>query len=182
MNRLVIIPDETHEVIGAELRPRLSAIAKEIRAGNIAQTIGPQALGMLASFAGGDSLLWARQGAGYQVAWENVAREVPLTNRAEADAAEGLIARVFESGRSETATSNELELSEWSNLQQFLTNPIAEISASPVTVFGTRVAVFTRMRCEPGDAPLPPPSELASLVSLLIGDRLVRMSLGLDSA
>jgi hypothetical protein len=182
MNRLVIVPEESHEALGAELRPRLAAVAREIRAGNLTQVLGAQALGLLTHFSSADLQLWAEEDKGYGIAWESVSRAVPLTGRARADAGEGMVARIFESGRSETAGSDELELAEWCNLPQLLTTPVAEMSASPVHVFGKCVAAVTSIREEPGESPLPAPSEIASLLSLLIGDRLVRMSLGLDSA
>lgn len=182
MNRLVIVPEESHEALGAELRPRLAAIAREIRADNLTQVIGPQGIGLLGNFSSECLQLWAEDGNGFGIAWENVSRDVPLAGRARADAGEGMIARVFNSGRSETSSAEDLELAEWSNLPQLLPAPVAEMAASPVHVFGKCVAAVSLIREAPGDAPLLPPSDAASLLSLLIGDRLIRMSIGLDSA
>lgn len=181
MNRLVIVPEESHEAFGAELRPRLAAIAREIRAENLTQVIGPQGIGLLGNFADATLQIWAEDGGGYGVAWESVSRDVPLAGRARADAGEGMIARVFGSGRSETCAADDLELAEWSNLPQLLPVAVAEMAASPVHVFGKCVAAISLIRETPGNSPLLPPSEIASLLSLLIGDRLLRMSIGLDS-
>lgn len=182
MNRLIIVPEESHETMAAELRPRLAAIAREIRAENLTQVLGAQAAGLLGDFAAGDMQVWAEDASGYSVAWENIARDVPLAGRGKADGGEGMIARVFNSGRSESAAAGDLELAEWSNLPQLLPTPVAGMSASPVHVFGKCVAVVSLIRKEPGGSRLLPPAGFASLLSLLIGDRLLRMSLGLESS
>ena len=177
MSRLVIVPEERHEALGAELLPRLSTIAREADAHNLAGLIGAQGIALLENAAArteGTLLLWAALGDGYAVAWQGGGQK-DLVERAHADADEGLIARVFGGGRSESAAAAELELSEWSNLPALVSDAIASMAASPVHVFGSCVAAL----CVLGETS--PPSETAPLLARLIEDRLIRMSIGLES-
>ncbi len=176
MSRLVIIPHESHEALGAELLPRLTVIAREADAGNIMGIIGAQGISLLESAAAraeGTLLLWAKQGDSYLVAWSGT----DLTGRVHADAGEGLIARVFGGGRSESAAADDLELSEWSNLPALFPGHITAMAASPVHVFGNCVAALCVI-C----GGLQPPKETAPLLARLIEDRLIRMSIGLETA
>lgn len=178
MSRLVIVPEESHEAMGAELLPRLAAIAREADADNITGIIGAQGIAVLESAAirtDGTLLLWARQGEGYAVAWQGGGKD--LVERVRADAGEGLIARVFGSGRSESAAADVLELAEWSNLPVLFSGAIAAMAASPIHVFGSCVAAL----CVIGDG-IQPPSEAARLLARLTEDRLIRMSIGLESS
>jgi hypothetical protein len=183
MSRLVIVPQESHEAMGAELLPRLAAIAREVNADNIAGIIGAQGVSLLESSAArtdGTLLLWAGNGDGYAVAWQGGDKD--LVERARADSGEGLIARVFGGGRSETAAAEELELSEWSNLPALFPGSIAALAASPVHVFGNCIAALSIISSSSSVDRLPPPSETAPLLARLIEDRLIRMSIGLESA
>jgi len=183
MNRLVIVPDEKHESLGAELKPKLAAIAREITANNLPQLMGERTLALLESIAARETcelLLWGREGNGYAVAWAGKACEADLRGKARADAGEGMVARVFESGRSETEVAEFLEISEWSNLAQLLGKSLSSMSASPVQVFDGCAVAVTRVNYGAGETP--PPSETASLLSRLIEDRLIRMSIGLEPA
>lgn len=181
MSRLVIVPDERHEALGAELLPRLASIAREADAENIVRIIGAQGISLLESTAArtdGMLVLWARSGDGLAVAWG----WKDASGQAQADAGEGLIARVFGSGRSESAAADELELSEWSNIPALLSSEVFAMAVSPVHVFGNCVAALCTIRFSPEETQLPPPSETASLLARLIEDRLIRMSIGIESA
>lgn len=182
MNRLVIVPEESHEAIGAELRPRLAMVSREIDSENMRSLFNPQTLGVLEYFSTtlpGEILIWARHGNGYAVAW---AADHDLIGRALADAGEGMIAQVFESGRSSSAPAENLELGEWCNLPQLLPYDIAEMAVAPLSVFGTCAAVVSIILREKGEARLQSPAATAALLSRLIEDKLIRMTLGLETA
>lgn len=185
MNRLVIVPEEKHEALAEELKPRLSGIAKEVDANNLSQVMSAQTVTLLGEFAensGGRVLVWAREGKGYALGWISDDTEPTLRGRVRADAGEGMIAMVFESGRSVSEVAANLELGEWSNLGELVDSPVAEMATSPVDVFGETVAVVSTIKSEEGDMPLRAPTEIALLVARLIEDRLIRMSLGLEMA
>ena len=184
MSRLVIVPEDSHEALGAQLLPRLAVIAREADVQNITGLIGAHGITLLdaaAARTGGTLLLWARNGdAAYGVAWQGGGKD--LVERAHADAGEGLIARVFGSGRSESAAADGLELSEWSNLPALFSGHIDLMAASPVPVFGSCIAALCIISGPLPDGRLQAPSETASLLARLIEDRLIRMSIGLESA
>lgn len=185
MNRLVIVPEAKHEALAEELKPRLSGIAKEIDADNLSQVMSSQTVNLLEGFSknsGGRVIVWAREGKGYAVGWISEDTEPTLRGRVRADAGEGMIAMVFESGRSVSEIAENLELGEWSNLGELLDASVAEMASSPVHVFGETAAVVSLIKGEEGDMPLRAPAEIASLVARLIEDRLIRMSLGLEMA
>ncbi len=72
MNRLVIIPDETHEALGAELDPHLISISREIDANNLANLFSPQTASWLEATAlnsPGALLVWAPEGKDYSVSF-----------------------------------------------------------------------------------------------------------------
>lgn len=184
MSRLVIVPEESHEALGAQLLPRLTVIAREADVHNITGLMGAHGITLLdgtAARTDGTLLLWARQGdAAYGVAWQGGGKD--LVERAHADAGEGLIARVFGGGRSESSAAEDLELSEWSNLPALFPGHIGHMAASPVHVFGSCAAALCIIAGPTPDSRLQAPSETASLLARLIEDRLIRMSIGLESA
>lgn len=186
MNRLVIIPDETHEALGAELKPRLAAIAREIAADNLSHLLSPQTtawLESISSTAPGELLVWAPEGKSYAVAWTPKTQETELRSRARADAGAGMIAQVFQSNRSATATTaDELEAAEWSNLEAILGARIAAMATSPVLIFGhCALAISIVQIGKSAEIPLLPPAENAALLARLVEDRLLRMALGLET-
>ncbi|MEP2776204.1 MAG: hypothetical protein ABJQ29_02995 [Luteolibacter sp.] len=185
MNRLVIVPEEKHEALAEELKPRLSGIAKEIDANNLAQVMSAQTVALLEDFSrnsGGRVMIWAREGKSYAIGWISDDTEPSLRGRVRADAGEGMIAMVFESGRSTSDTAANLELGEWSNLGELLDTPVGEMASSPVHVFGETAAVVSWVCGKEGDLPLRAPAEVSALVARLIEDRLIRMSLGFEMA
>lgn len=185
MNRLVIVPEEKYEALAEELKPRLSGIAKEVDANNLSQVMSAQTVALLEVFAkntGGRVLVWAREGKGYALGWISDDTEPTLRGRVRADAGEGMIAMVFESGRSVSEVAANLELGEWSNLGELVDRPVAEMATSPVDVFGETVAVISVVSEEEDELVLRAPAEVSSLVARLIEDRLIRMTLGFEMA
>ncbi len=185
MSRIVIVPDESHETLCAALKPRLANISREIDANNLANLFSAQTSAWLETSAlnsPGAFLVWAREGNGYAVAWTEEGIATELKGRARADAGEGLVARIFESGRSASLTADELDASEWTNLESLLGQNIFSMSASPVAVFGSCAAAVTLVAFTEYETPMQPPAEAAALLARLIEDRLLRMSLGLETA
>lgn len=185
MKRLVIVPEKKHETLGKELKLRLSGIAKEVDADSLSQVMSVHTSNLLEEFGknfGGRVLVWARDGKGYALGWISVDAEPSLRGRVRADAGEGMIAMVFESGRSVSEVSANLELNEWSNLGELILDPVAEMATSPVDVFGETVAVVSLVSGKEGEMALRAPAELSLLVARLIEDRLIRMALGFEMA
>lgn len=182
MNRLVIIPDEAHEALGSALKPRLAGIAREINAHNLANVMGSHALRSFHSSAEDpqtELLLWAADGKDFVVALSTRFPKEEIEARARADAHEGMIARVMTSGRSETAAADDLEASDWTNLESLRGLRIGSMASSPVFLFENRTLVLSRV-CY-GREPAETPAEQASLIGRLIEDRLIRATLGLES-
>ncbi len=184
MNRLVIVPDEAHETFGAALKPRLANLAREIDANNLGNLLSPQTTAWLEGTAlnsPGALLLWAPEGKDYSVAWSEDGIVTNLRERARADAGLGLVAQVFDSGRSAAQTEEELDTAEWTNLESLLGQAVSSMSASPVNVFGNCSAVVTLVAFTEYEEPMRPPTEAAALLARLIEDRILRMSLGLET-
>lgn len=185
MNRLVIIPDESHEAFGISLKPRLAAIAREINAHNLAQVMGTQALHCFHAAtddAESELLLWAAEGKGYGVALTNRAPKETVEGCARADGMEGMIARVMGHGRSESAVAEDLDATDWTNLEMLRGAKITAMAASPVFLFENGTLVLSRVRYGTSDAaPLKAPAETAALLGRLIEDRLIRASLGMEA-
>lgn len=185
MSRLVIVPEESHEAIGAELQPRLAAIAREIDANNFLGILSPQLITILESSAArseGLFLIWATEGKGYAPAWIPEGSPPEMLSRVRAEPDEGLVARVFNSGRSEATTAEELELSEWSNLEKVLGKAVTSMGASPVHVFGNRTAVVSVVTTETTTPASLPPAEVSALLEIFLEALILRASLGLESS
>lgn len=186
MNRLVIIPDEAYEALGFSLKARLVGIAREVNAHNLAHVMGSHALRSFNSAAEvqeSDLLLWAPDGKDFVVALATRLPKEEIEGRARADAQEGMIARVMGSGRSETGTSDDLEAADWTNLESLRGMKIEAMAASPVFLYENCTLVLSRVRYGGKYTDkLNAPSELASLLGRLIEDRLIRASLGIESA
>jgi len=181
MNRLVIVPDPALEAAGTHLTAKLSAITPEITADHLPQFLGTQALRCLgwavAEFPAAELILWGADGPGHAVAWSSDNHP----ERAQADGDEGLIARVAGSQRSAAEVAYDLQAAEWTNLERLRGATISAMGASPVILFGTTVAVLSRVFF--GNAgPAAPPADAASLLGRLIEDRLIRATLGMESA
>lgn len=185
MNRLVIIPDETHEALGIALKARLSGIAREINAHNLAQVMGTQALRSfhsVADDADDEWLLWANDGKGFVVALTTHVPKETIEGYARADAQEGMIARVMGHGRSESAMADQLEMADWTNLEMLCGRKIEAMASSPVYLFENTALVVSRISDEKtSTAPLKAPAELAALLGRLIEDRLIRATLGIEA-
>lgn len=187
MNRLVIVPDTRLEAAGLELKPRLAALTAEINADNIVQLMGPLSVRLLARTAAdspsAELLLWVREGKDYAVAWSSAAEGDALIGKARAATTEGLVARVFESHRSVSQSSDNLQAAEWTNLDRLRGTAVSTMAASPVILFESCAAILSRvLYTGSATGEIPPPSEHAVLLSRLIEDRLIRLSLGLESA
>jgi hypothetical protein len=192
MNRLVIIPDETLELTGASLRPRLSGIVRELNADNLLQAMGEHTQRYLAhvseGYTGEEFLLWARQGNGFAVAWASGSARTDVEGRVRADAEEGMIARIFATGRAESEPASDLQVADWTNLERVRGATIEEMSASPVFVFESCSAVFSRVRYRnmppspSAEQTVLPLADNSYLIGRLIEDRLIRAILGLESA
>ena len=189
MNRLVIVPDAALESAGLSLKSRLAGIAGEIDATNISQFMGPHALRCLtwavARNPGFEILLWAREQNGYTVAWASGVPREEVEGRARADQMEGMIARIFESHRSESESAHELQAADWTNLERLRGAAIDAMAASPVILFESCVAVLSRVRYRgiaENETTAMAPAESASLLARLIEDRLIRVTLGLESS
>lgn len=184
MNRLVIVPDEKHEALGAEIMPRLTSISREIDANNLVGLLIPEALAMLEKSAKRDDgllLVWAAEGKGFAPAWATERIPKDIASRARADSGEGLIAQVFGSGRAAASGADELEISEWSNLESVIGEKVSAMSASPVFVYGNCVAAVVLTTTKAVDeAPLPP-SEISGLLAKLIEGSILRAVLGIES-
>jgi hypothetical protein len=184
MNRLVIVPDERLEAVGADLMPRLAAISREIDANNLVGLFYAEVEGMLEKASArqdGVLLVWAAEGNGYSPAWagEGVAQD--MVERVRADQGEGMIARVFGCGRGESAWADDLEISEWSNMEMVLGVKISAMSVSPVYVFGNCVAAVSVSTTDAVDVLPLPLSEVSGLLAKLIEDRILRAALGMES-
>lgn len=189
MNRLVIVPDATLEAAGLALKLRLAAIAGEIDATNIPPFMGPHALRCLtwaaAENTDSEILLWAREKNGYAVAWASGTPREDVEGRGRADQMEGMIARIFETHRSESEGAHDLQAADWTNLERLRGATIDAMAASPVILFESCVAVLSRVRYRgktANESTATAPAESASLLARLIEDRLIRVTLGMESS
>ncbi len=174
------------------MRPRLSGIVRELNADNLVQAMGEHTQRYLAhvseGYAGEEFLLWARQGNGFAVAWASGSERTDVEGRARADAEEGMIARIFATGRAESESASELQAADWTNLERLRGATIEEMSASPVFVFESCTAVFSRIsyrnrsRSPSAAQTARPLADRSFLIGRLIEDRLIRAILGLESA
>ncbi|MBX3739857.1 MAG: hypothetical protein KF712_02610 [Akkermansiaceae bacterium] len=184
MNRLVIVPDPALEAAGALLSAKLSAITQEISADHLPQFLGTHALRCLdwaaAEAPAAELILWGTDGNSHAVAWNSTGNLA----RAQADGSEGLIARVAGSQRSATEAAYDLQAAEWTNLERLRGASISAMAASPIILFGTTAAVLSRVFYGQDESQaLPaPPADTASLLGRLIEDRLIRTTLGVESA
>jgi len=183
MNRLVIVPDDSLELLVGSLKSKLAGVIREINSDNIVHAIGTHALDFLTSATPADPeseiLLWAPETAGLAAAWTSA----ETRGQIRSDRDEGLIFRVFSSGRSEAEAGVDLLAADWTNLEKIRGIPIAEMAASPVVAFETCIAVLSHVRygIAAEDTTLEPPAETAALLARLIEGRLIRAILGLES-
>lgn len=186
MNRLVIVPDPMMETAGLALRPRLVALASELDANNILHAMGPLAVRLLekisAEWPDFDLLLFAPEGTDHALAWISSSDADALIGKVRASSDEGLVARASESQRSYSVLAPDVHADEWTNLERLRGQTIVAFTASPVVVFETTVAVLCRVRHHgSGEFDRVPPAETAPALARLIEDRLIRLSLGLES-
>jgi hypothetical protein len=185
MNRLVIVPNPQLEAAGVALKATLSTLVSEVNANNMIQLMGLLAhrtLSRVAAEADGTELiLWARDGRDFTVAWTSAVTGDKLEGHARAANEEGLIARVYESHRSTSEATPHMQTADWTNLER-IRGTVSSMAASPVIAFETCIGVLCRVRYLGTDASeISPPAEGAGVLSRLIEDRLIRLSLGLES-
>lgn len=186
MNRLVIVPNPQLEAAGQTLKVHLATLALEIDANNLVHLMGQLSLRVLPRIAaeaeGTELLLWARDGRDLTIIWNSRVSGDRLEGHARASASEGLVARVLESHRSAADSVPDLQTSEWTNLER-IRGPVESMAASPVIVFERCVGVLCRVRYIGSNATeVSPPAEGAAILSKLVEDRLIRLTLGLESS
>lgn len=191
MERLVLVPDEKIEPLTLMLKATLPTVAAGVRAenlGGLIDLVAQSALRRAVQQTCVDELLvWARSASGLLVSWSSLRPENEVVGIATAVLDDGLVARVFASSRSEEESAPELSASTWTNLEDRRGRRIATMAASPLPLFETSVGVLALVIYEK-DAPTETKelgnaadaAEAASLLRVLIEDRLLRSAIGLE--
>lgn len=184
MNRLVILPDESLEPLAATLRVRLEAIAREISAENLAALLDPQAAALIENLAlssKSDAMFWGAGEGCFPAVWASEAAR-NLVSRATADRREGLVARVFESGRGTFSGECESFSPEWTNLARLCGVSSISLAGVPVRLAGRVVGVLSlfKREAELDGSAMGPLGRLAEIAASLAEARILRECLGME--
>jgi hypothetical protein len=185
MNRLVILPDETLHPLASSLRLRLEAIAREVSAQNLATLLDPLVSGMVGELATStktEALLWGASRACHSAVWASETAQ-DLVFRATADSKEGLVARVFESGRGTVSGECESLSQEWTNLPRLRGRDVFSMACVPVNLAGRIVGTLSlfSMDSEIDCHLLGPLGRSAEIFSRIAEARILRECLAIES-
>jgi len=185
MNRLVILPDETLQPLASSLRLRLEAIAREVSAQNLATLLDPLVSGLvgeLASSTKTEALLWGAGKECHSVVWASETAQ-DLVSRATADSREGLVARVFESGRGTCSGECESFSQEWTNLPRLRGRDVFSMACVPASLAGRIVGTLSlfSMDSEIECRLMGPLGRAAEIFSRVAEARILRECLALES-
>jgi hypothetical protein len=190
MNRLVIIPDRALELRAPEIALQLATLVDQIRADTLAGLIPESDLEFLAQtlkVLDEDELsIWAPCDRGYSVVWTSREPKSEMVGSASANPEEGLISRIFASGRSTRETAPDLQASSWSNIEKRRGQTVSSMAGSPVFIASKCAAILAVIqyqasdnRASLADEDLGLLATAASILGRLLEDRLIRALIGL---
>jgi hypothetical protein len=187
MERLVIVAEEKDIQWGRSLLLRVTEIARQVTAQNIASLMGERLLHHAEKKDKSletEIVLWGRAEQNFLAAWTSVSPQSEIVDIALCQLDSGLVAEVFST---ETARSLEeplLQASSFTNLGDRRGKSVIAMRGLPITVFGQCIGVLTWVAYETQLSSSPGESNEVSELALIFGQfselKILKMCLGMD--
>jgi hypothetical protein len=187
MERLVIVAEEQHVQWGNFLLLRVTQIAGQVNAQNIASLIGERVL--LYAEKKDENLeseivLWARADEHFSAAWTSVSPRSEIVEIAQCQSDLGLVAEIFATESARSMGEPLLQASSFTNLGERRGKPVTAMRGLPILAFGRCIGVLTWVGY--GEQPVVPfdesnkISELAMIFGRVSELKILKTCLGME--
>jgi hypothetical protein len=188
MERLVIVAEEKDSQFGKSLLLRMTEIARQITAQNIASLVGERMLHYAEKKdenLDSEIVLWGRADKHFLAAWTSLSPRSEIVEIALCQSDSGLVTEVFSTESARTLEEPLLQAPSFTNLGDRRGKPVFSMRGLPFSVFGQCLGVLTWVGYEPRSPALDDNdnevSELAMIFGRLAELKMMNMCLGIDS-
>ena len=188
MERLVIVADEKDIQCGRSLLFRVTEIARQITAQNIASLIGERVLHHAEKKdqnSEAELVLWGRAEQHFLAAWTSVSPQSEIVDIALCQFDSGLVAEVFSTESARFLEEPLLQAPTFTNLGDRRGKPAMSMRGLPISVFGQCIGVLTWVEYGTQLSPPSDENDEASKWAMIFGRfselKILKMCMGMDA-